>query len=188
MNKSFLKRKADMRIKLFIAISFLITALQATADNGEFAVSRIPPALLKNADAVLRFEELRFEIINLKEAVQTYHYVITILNENGDDWAAFSEYYDKLREVSSVQGYLYDAAGNQVKKMKSKDLEDVSGVDEVSLIDDNRIKRHNFYCKTYPYTVEYFVGIRYKHTMFFPRWIPQGGEKFAVEQSTAIIS
>src|SRR6185503_6005466 len=183
----FLKRKADMRKKLIVVAFLLMIAVQAMADAGEYAVSRIPSALLKNADVVLRFEDMRFEIINPREAVQYYHYVITILNENGDDWAGFSEYYDRLREVTSVQGYLYDALGNQVRKMRSKDLEDVSGVDEISLMDDNRIKRHNFYYKAYPYTVEYTVEIRYRHTMFFPGWIPQGGEKISVEQSRATI-
>ena len=71
--------------------------------------------------------------------------------------------------------------------MKTKDLEDLSGVDDISLIDDNRIKRHSFYYKVYPYTVEYDVEIRYRHTMFFPMWVPQGGEKISVEKSQAII-
>ncbi|HLG41709.1 MAG TPA: DUF3857 domain-containing protein [Chitinophagaceae bacterium] len=167
-------------------IVFCLLIMQAEA-GGDYAVSNIPVALLKNSDAVLRNEELRFEIISTREAVQKYHYVMTILNENGDDWAGFSEYYDKLQDVSSVEGYLYDAAGKQLKKMKSKDLEDLSGVSGISLIDDNRIKRHNFYYKVYPYTVEYFVEVRYKHTMYFPKWIPQGGEKLAVEKSQVTI-
>ena len=102
-----------MRKKLVVATFFLMIAVQAMADAGEYAVSRISPALMKNADVVLRFEEMRFEIVNSRESVQNYHYVITILNENGDEWAGFSEYYDKLRDVSSVQGYLYDAMGNK---------------------------------------------------------------------------
>lgn len=172
-----------MKKGVFVVVAFLIVALTAQADNGEYAVSKIPAALLKNADAVLRVEELRFEIISTKEAVHNYHYVITVLNENGDKWAEFSEYYDKLREVSSVQGYLYDVAGNQLKKMKSKDLQDISGSDDNNLIDDNRIKHHNFYYKVYPYTIEYEIEIRYRYTLFFPKWVPQGGERLSVEKS-----
>jgi Domain of Unknown Function with PDB structure (DUF3857) len=187
MSKSFLKRSHKMKEKVFLFIITLALTTKALAYTGQYAVSNISAALLKNADAVLRVEELKFEIISTKEAVQSYHYAITILNENGDNWAVFSEYYDKLREVSSVEGYLYDAAGNQLKKMKSKDLEDLSGVSDISLIDDNRIKRHNFYYKVYPYTIEYTVEIRYKHTMYFPMWVPQGGEKLSVEKSRATI-
>ncbi len=43
----------------------------------------------------MRVDEERFEINNLKQTVLRNHYVITILNENGERWAEFGEYYDK---------------------------------------------------------------------------------------------
>src|SRR6185436_18532230 len=123
------------------------------------------------------------EIKNTRESYEHNHYVITILNENGDKWAQFNDYYDKLREIISVEGILYDANGKLLKRMKTKDMQDVSGVDEVSLMDDNRLKLHNFYYKVYPYTIEYEVVVRNKNTLFFPTWMPQGGEKISVELS-----
>jgi len=169
--------------KLFSITVFVITGFCLYANDGDYAVSKISPLLLKNANAILRFEDIKFEIINSKETIETSHYVITILNENGDKWSEFSEYYDKLREINSAEGYLYDATGKQLKKMKFKDLQDFSGTGESSLIEDNRIKSHNFYYRVYPYTIEYNVEIRYHHTMFFPGWIPRGGEKLSVEHS-----
>jgi len=169
--------------KLFFITALLFNPVLLFAGGGDYAVSKISPALIKNANAVLRFEDIRFEIHSTKEAIETNHYVITILNENGDRWAQFAEYYDKLREISSVEGHLYDAMGKQLKKMKFKDLQDYSGTGESSLIEDNRIKAHNFYYRVYPYTIEYTVEIRYNHTMFFPGWIPVGGEKLSVEES-----
>ena len=171
-----------MKNCLFI-IASLAAPMLAQAGDGDYAVSKISPALLKNANAVLRFEQIRFEIVSTKDAVETNHYVITILNENGDDWAQFSEYYDKLQEINAVEGALYDASGKQLKKVKTRDVQDISGVSDYSLMDDNRIKRHNFYCKVYPYTVEYQVEIHYRNTLFFPKWIPQSGEKLSVEHS-----
>lgn len=174
-------------LKRILIIVAFINVLQANAADGEFAVSHIPADLIKNANAVLRTEELTFEIVSLKEAVYTYHYAITVLNENGEKWAEFSEYYDRLREISSVEGYLYDEFGKQIKKMKTKDMQDLSGVDDISLMDDNRYKRHNFYYKVFPYTIEYKIEIRYKHTMFFPMWVPQGSERLSVEKSQVTI-
>src|SRR5215510_12944431 len=141
--------------RLILISGFVINALILFAGDGEYAVSKIPAALLKNANAVLRFEDVKFEMVSTKEAIETNHYVITILNENGDNWAEFEEYYDKLREINSVEGYLYDANGKQLKKMKFKDLQDLSGTGESSLIEDNRVKSHNFYYRAYPYTIEY---------------------------------
>jgi len=169
--------------KLLLIIVVITHQIFLYAGDGEYAVSKISPALMKNANAVLRFEDIKFEIHSTKDAIETNHYVITILNENGDKWAQFVDYYDKLREINSVEGYLYDANGKQLKKMKFKDLQDFSGTGESSLVEDNRIKAHNFYYRVYPYTIEYSVEIRYNHTMFFPDWIPAGGEKLSVEQS-----
>lgn len=157
------------------------------AGEGEYAVSKIPQHLLKNANAVMRLEELKFEINSTKQTVLTNHYVITILNENGDKWAEFYEYYDKFRDIESVEGALYDANGKQLKKIKKKDLDDISGVSEGNLIDDNRIKRHNFYYRVYPYTIEYTSVVSSKSTLFFPPWTPQGSEKLSVEKSSMSI-
>ena len=169
--------------KFCFVIIVLLPGFATYAGDGDYAVSKISPTLLKNANAVIRFESTRFEIASTKDAIETNHYVITILNENGDDWAEFSDYYDKLREINSVEGTLYDAKGKQLKRVKTKDLQDMSAVSDYSLMDDNRIKKHNFYYRVYPYTVEYQEQIHYKNTLFFPIWIPQWGERVAVEQS-----
>jgi hypothetical protein len=167
-------------------VSCIITS-QAAAGEGEYAVAKIAPALLKNANAVLRLEEQRFEIINTGKAIFKNHYVITILNEVGDEWAEYYEYYDKFRKIESIEGILYNAAGSQLKKIKTKDAEDLSGVSESSLIDDDRIRRHNFYHRVYPYTVEYTTEIEFTNTLFFPRWIPQGKDRLSVEKSSMCI-
>jgi hypothetical protein len=86
-----------------------------------------------------------------------------------------------------VEGILYDANGKQLKRIKKKDLEDYSGVSDNNLIDDNRVKHHNFYYKVYPYTVEYIIEVNNKSTLFFPKWVPQGRDRLSVENSSMII-
>jgi transglutaminase-like putative cysteine protease len=175
------------KLIVFVAL-VLLSFTHIWAGDGEYSVLKISPVLLKKANAVLRLEEIRFEISSTRETVLKNHYVITILNENGDDWAEFSEYYDKYQQIESVEGVLYDANGKQLKKIKKKDLEDLSGVSDGSLMDDNRIKRHNFYYKIYPYTIEYTIEINNKSTLFFPRWVPQGRERLSVEKSSISIA
>jgi hypothetical protein len=156
------------------------------AHDGEddYAVSKISPVLMKNANAVVRLMEINFEVRSKKEAVGRKHFVITILNENGDRWSAFHDYYDKFREINSVEGFLYDANGKLLKKVKTKELQDLSAVSDISLMDDNRIKLHNFYYKIYPYTIEYDETFTFKTTYFFPTWYPQLGEKVSIEKSS----
>lgn len=174
------------QILLTVGIWFL--GFFGRAADGEYAVFKIPQNLLKGANAVVRFEELRFEIRSTKETVLKNHYVITILNENGEKWAQLSEYYNKHRQIESIEGALYDAFGKQLKKVKKKDIMDYSGVSDQNLIDDNRFKQHSFYYKEYPYTVEYTVEMNYRNTLFFPNWVPRPGELVAVEKSSISVT
>ncbi len=175
-----------MRVNIILSL-LGIAGLSFSAASQNYAVGLIPKDLLKNANAVVRVEELQFEIKSPREAITTNRYAVTILNEAGERWADFSEYYDKHRDISSIDGYLYDAGGKQLKKIKKKDVEDISGTSESNLIDDNRVKRHSFYHKVYPYTVEYISEIVNKATLFFPSWAPQGGEFLAVEKSSLTV-
>lgn len=175
-----MNRKKSYRLLLF----FLMPALPALATDGEYAVSGIPAALLKNANAVKRMEATSFEVINTGAAVLRKKYAVTVLNENGDRQAGFMEEYDKLREIESIEGVLYDADGKELKRLKNKQVIDMTGVDENNLIDDNRRKFHHFFYKVYPYTVQYEVEIKYNGTLFFPVWLPRDAEHFSVQQSS----
>lgn len=176
-----------MRKHLMLVVLTLSASAMLFANGGGYAVANIAPALINNANAVLRLEEMRFEVSGTRETSLRNHYVITILNEKGDHWAEFSEYYNTHREVISVDGFLYDKDGKLLKKIKKKDLEDLSGVSGGSLMEDTRYKRHNFYYKSYPYTIEYDIEVKNKSTLFFPSWSPQGSESLSVEKSTISI-
>jgi len=174
--------------RLFFVIMILFPLSRIHASDGDYAVAKIPATLLKNANVVKRLAEETFELKNAGEAYHTYHYVLTILNENGDKYATLSQYYNKFVDIRSINGVLYDANGKELKKLKSKDIQDVSGTSEESLIDDTRYKVFQFYYKVYPYTVEYEVELKYNGTMFYPEWQPCDDEKIAVEDSRFIFS
>lgn len=170
--------------KLLFSIPMLFVSSLLFASGGEYAVSAIPVELLKEANVVKRMESVRFEIVNTGEAILRRKYALTILNENGDKHAYFVEYYDKMHEIRNIEGVLFDAEGRELKKLKNKQIIDATGSDDNNLIDDNRRKVHSFFHKTYPYTVQYEVEIKYDGTMFFPVWLPREDENFAVEQSS----
>lgn len=173
-----------MSKKSLFLILALCTAVMLHAGDGDYAVSKISPALLKGANAVKRMENISFEILNTGEAVLRRKYAITIINDNADRLAAFAEQYDKLHSIKNIEGTLYDAMGRELKRLKNKQILDFSGTDDNNLADDNRAKVHHFYHKDYPYTVEYEVEIKYNGTLFFPVWFPVEQENFSVEQSS----
>src|SRR5438309_2959637 len=149
-----------------------------------YPVSAIPDSLLKNAHVVKRAEEINFEIVSTDKTVLHYKYALTILDEAGDDYAGFEEYYDKLRKIESLEGRLFDASGKLLKKVKEKEFQDLSALDDNNLIDDDRKKAHHFYYKVYPYTVEYEAEIQFNNTFNFPNWLPQEYQHQSVERSS----
>src|SRR5688572_1295198 len=149
-------------MKLFISFSLLLALTHqafAAGNEGEYAVSKIPPALLKNANMVIRADHQRVELKSLTKLVSYNRFVITILNEQGDRYAQVAEWYDKFRSVEKFEGTLYDAAGKKIKSLKKSDIQDLSAVSDISLAEDNRVKAHSFYYKGYPYTIEYELEV-----------------------------
>lgn len=174
-------------MRFLISFAFCLGGLHLFAGDGDYAITKIPASLLKNANMVIRYEEFKFTVKSVNKATEYHKYVYTVLNEKGDRFARAVEWYDKLRSVDYIDGVLYDAAGKKIKSLKKGDISDLSGTDEGSLADDNRVKAHNFYHRTYPYTVEYEIKMDIEYTMFFPTWMPIDNEFVAVEDSKFII-
>ena len=174
--------------RLISILGCILVSINCLAAGGPYDVSRIQPQLLKKVNVVKRMETMDFRIINTGETVLVHRYALTILNENGDAHAILEESYDKLHQVRSIEGALYDAKGELLRKLKPKEVSDVSAVDDNNLMDDHRVKKHQFYYRTYPYTIEYEIETRYNNSLFFPAWLPQEDECFSVEQSRYTVS
>ena len=176
-----------MRKTILFLLVFSLKILPTIAGDGDYSAAKIPAALLKDADAVKRNEELRFELVDVGKARLYHKYVVTVLNENGDKYVQLIEDYDKLHSIELIDGTLFDANGKKIRSLKKSEITDISGNGDATMVDDNRIKFHSFYCKNYPYTVEYEVEVKYNYTMFFPTWLPVEGLHFSVEESKTIV-
>lgn len=166
---------------LFFFLLFFFSPNLFAQNN--YPISAIAPALLKDAHVVKRLEEIRYEIKSLTDAVYTHKFALTILDEAGEDAAALVVYYTKLQKVGSIEGALYDAEGKQLRKVKNKDISDLSGTHD-NLYDDYRVKEFDFHYRGFPYTVEYEVEEDFNHTFYFPDWEPQDNEHLSVEKSS----
>ena len=150
--------------KFLFAVVISCLSITAYSSDPDYSVSTIPKELLKNANVIKRMEQMRFEIISTGETIMYQKYALTILNEAGNKYSHFSQYYDKLLSIRSIEDSLYDSDGKLLRKLKNKEIQDVSGVDDNNLFDDNRVKVHSFYYTAYPYTVEYETEVRFNHT------------------------
>jgi hypothetical protein len=172
-----------MKIFLFCCLLAAPFSLRAQFYN----VSLIPDSLKKEAQAIIREHEYILEIKSPGKAIAKNHTVYTIFNENGDDMGGYIGGYDKFTSINSVTGVLYDASGKEMKKVKKKDMEDRSYVSEGTLADDDRYKEYNFYCRVYPYTVEYDEEKEIDGVLHFQGWEPLYSPGISTQHSKYVV-
>lgn len=171
--------------KLLLLITVYCLSIKVFPQN--YSASTISDSIKLNADAVKRFEEIKITIKNIGKAIINHKYVYTVLNESGDRFAFYSEYYNKFRTITDISGNLYDALGIKIKSIKKKDIADASLSDGFSLISDTRTKYFSFHNKSYPYTIEFEDEIELNGILNLPTWLPINTEGMSVVQSKFIV-
>lgn len=171
-----------------LLVLLMAYTLPSQAKDPDYNTAAIPANLKENAHAVKRMEEMKVRIVSPGEVRINRHYVVTVLDAKGEDAVSVLEVYNKLVEVRSIKGYLYDASGKEIRKLKQSEISDMSGVGDAALMSDNRFKAHRFDYKLYPYTVEYETELKVNHAFYLPDWTPQEAEEYAVEQSKLTVS
>ena len=172
-------------MKKYLLWLMMVVCTSSMAQN--YDVKLIPDSLVQNADAVTRFEEMRLTIYSTSSAKITHKWAVTVYNEAGSRYAAYSNSYSPMHDLSNISGELYDASGIKLKSVKRKDIADMSMEDGFSLMQDTRIKQHNFYYSQYPYTVQYEDEVSLKGIIGLPTWSPVEGQRYAVQSSSFII-
>src|SRR4030095_15233108 len=107
-------------------IWFVLMVMPFTISAQKYNTTLIPDSLTKNANVVKRYDEIRIEIKEAGKAKLYEKHAYTILNEAGDRYAAYSSHYDKFDDINYIEGALYDAMGKELKRVKKKDIEDLS--------------------------------------------------------------
>src|ERR1700746_3188530 len=123
-----------------LTIIFGLFVAKAMAGDGEYAAHNIPAELREHANIVKRKEDIRFELDDPGFAREYHKVALTVLNENGNRYAIFFEWYDKLNTLESIDGSLFDESGKKIKSLRKSEIEDHSGTSENILADDARIK------------------------------------------------
>jgi hypothetical protein len=170
--------------KTFWLYLFLCPSL-LSAQN--FNAYLIPDSLKKDANVVKRYEEKIIEIKSPGKAVEKERHVYTILNEEAERYGSYTSFYDKFTTIESISGTLYDVVGKKQKHFKKGDMEDRSYFDGFSLMNDARYKTNDFYCRNYPYTVDYEQEVDKDGIMAFDSWFPASSPGMAVEYSKYVI-
>ena len=167
-------------LTLIVSFITLLTIQINAQERQDLSILNIAPALLEEANAVVRHESGTFNVATIKTAVETRKMAVTRLNKE----AGFKNLYisyDMDSKVGKVKAELYDAFGNLIRKIKKDELSDHAAFDGVSLYSDNRYKKLDFTHGSYPYTIVYEYEIEYKGLLHYPNEAIQSAYKTSIE-------
>lgn len=172
--------------KFVLALLFMgINFLNAQSD---YSLLLIPENLKENANSIIREQNIEITIVSINKMIINKYKVITVFNYNGLKNIDAVEYYDKSTSVNSIQAIVYDAFGNEIKKIKRKDFKDQSVADGFSLYSDDRILSLDYTPISYPFTIVYESEVTTQNTAFIPTWYPIDDYNESIQKSTLDIN
>ncbi len=173
-----------LKIVFFLGVIFVACAFSTfAAKKQKYAIYDIPDELKENAYALVRQDSKTFTVKSIGKATLEIKYAITIFKSNGDEYADFVAFYDKLMKINDIKIKIYNAYGEVIENVKSGDIRDYSAVAGYSLYEDNRVKVYEPAVNTYPYTLEYEYSMDYDGLLHYPAWRPIFTYNLAVEKS-----
>jgi hypothetical protein len=167
---------------------FMLITSNIMGGDLQYPVSQVPEDLKKGMYAVIRFQEMQWDIQSKSSTSIYFKQVITILNAKANDHAKIVVGYDKLRSIKSLKGIVYDANGKEIRKLKQSDIRDQSSFDGFSLYSDNRLKYADLTQATYPYTVEFEYEVQLKYLYSGPDFFLYRDDEISTQKTSYIIS
>lgn len=154
-----------------------------TSVSQDYKFGTIPEALLSNADAVVRFDQMNAVVTARDQMEISSKRVVTVLNENGDEFIHAFSFYDKGDRIGELEAKIYNKQGKEVKKIKKKDFIDQSAVPGGTLYSDSRVLFMRYTPTEYPYTVEFTKEYVTDNTAFAPPWYFLDGYRVSTQIS-----
>jgi Domain of Unknown Function with PDB structure (DUF3857) len=155
----------------------------ASADPMEESVDSL---LTKNADAIIREENVIYSIESPGKYRLRHHRIITILKE-GTGLENIRVPYDRYSTAEILEASIYDASGNLIRKVKKSEIADQLAYSDFSFFHDQRVLLLTLSGGRYPFTIEYLYEITYRETRTFSPWIPARYGQ-SVEKATLTIT
>ena len=170
-----------MKSQVF-ALLFFFFFLVSTAQKSQYPTATIADSLKENADAVVRLDQMNITIASQRSMNIKTQRVVSVLNEKGLNHIDAYQHYDKTTAIKSIEAIVYDALGNEIKKIKRKDFRDQSAVSGSTLFSDNRVVFLDYTPVSYPFTIVYNSETETSNTAFIPQFYFLGGHYVSVEK------
>lgn len=170
--------------KMMLLIVCLIICFNgfASKEKYDFDVKYIPDSLKKDANAVVRMYNISYDYKTPVTATERKSVAITIMNNNGLDYANFLESGDKFRKLTKVSGKIYDNKGFELKSYSKADIK--KSAYSQHLATDNFSYYLQVYPSSFPFTVHFECECEWKDgIILFPPFVPQPDYQIAVMEA-----
>ncbi|MEL1255119.1 DUF3857 domain-containing protein [Flavobacterium sp. DGU38] len=168
--------------KASCGLIFLLFTLISSAQKGNYLISAIKDSLKENANAVVRLDQMDITIASQRSMNIKIQRAVSVLNEKGLNDIDAYQHYDKTTAIKNIEAIVYDAFGNEIKKIKRKDFRDQSAASGSTLFSDNRVVYLDYTPVSYPFTIVYTSETETSNTAFIPQWYFLGGYYLSIEK------
>lgn len=165
-----------MLLRFWVTFIFMSLSSITIAQNDDvFDTSTIPLELMEKVNAVVRYDYNQIEVESYDKFIYTNKRIVTVLNAQGNSKLGAYVSYDGNINIGKLEARIYDANGDEIKKIRKNDFQDVSAVSGGTLYSDSRVKYLEYTPVNYPYTILFESEVVYNSTAFLPSWRPIEG-------------
>jgi Domain of Unknown Function with PDB structure (DUF3857)/Domain of Unknown Function with PDB structure (DUF3858) len=177
-----------MNIKKFVSITLLFVTFSIFSQDHLYSSLTIDSELKKNANAVVRLNDINIEIISQNKMIIKQKRIVTVLNEKGNRHLQAAVGYDNYRKIKKIEAFIFNESGKEIKKIKKRDFIDHSAVDGGTLYSDSRVLFMAYTPIMYPYTVKFYYEVETPNTAALPSWHPVEGYFLSIEQNVFTVN
>lgn len=147
-------------------ILFLIMAFCSRAQLNFYSAHTIPDSLKKDADMVIREENIKLSIKDKNTARYEVQQVITVLNERAKKYLSFVQFSDKFHVLDDAEIKIFDLTGNKKNTYSKKEMTSLNYGE--GLVPEGKVTYFNVNAPSYPITVEFNYSIKFRGIFSLP--------------------
>lgn len=144
----------------------LIISLGGRTQMNIYSALTIPDSLKKDADVIIREENIKLSVKDKNTAWYDVHQVITVMNEQGKEYLRFQQNSDRFHILDNAEIKVYDIMGNKKNTYSKKEMNSGKYGDE--LVPEGKYTYFDITAPSYPITVEFIYSIKFKGILGLP--------------------
>ncbi len=152
------------KITAFLVLNSI--ALFGAAQPGIYSALTIPDSLKKDADIVVRDENIRLTIKDKNTARYEVRQVVTVLNEQAKKYLSFVQFSDEFHVLDDAEIKVYDMLGVKKNTYSKKEMTSLNYGE--GLVPEGKVTYYNVNAPAYPITVEFSYSIKYRGIFSLP--------------------